>query len=82
MDIQKIIDDLLKKFNVDSGLVEKFKKDPAGTVKELLKGLGVDLDAGQIKSVVDGLSAKLNIEDVVKQGTGFLAKLKGLFGGK
>ena len=46
MDLQKIINDLLEKFNVDTALVEKFKKDPTATVKGLLDGLGINLDAG------------------------------------
>ena len=82
MDIQKIISDLLEKFNVDASLLEKFKKDPIGTVKSLISGLGVDLDTDQISAVVEGLKGKLNLEDVAKKSGGLLGWLKGLFGKK
>ena len=80
MDIQKIIDDLLKKFNVDSGLVEKFKKDPIGTVKGLLAS--VNLNTDQLNAIFEAVKGKLNLEDVAGQATGFFATLKRLFGGK
>ena len=82
MDIQKIISDLLEKFNVDASLLEKFKKDPLETVKGLLATLNLNLDMDQINAVVEGLKTKLNIEDIVKEGGGLLDKIKSFFGGK
>ncbi len=82
MDIQKIISDLLEKFNVDASLLEKFKKDPLETVKGLLATLNLNLDMDQINAVVEGLKTKLNIEDIVKEGGGLLEKIKSFFGGK
>ena len=78
MDIQKLISDVLAKLNVDASLVEQFKKDPIGTVKKLLSS--INLDEAQLKAIVEGVSAKLNLDDAAKQATGFLAKLKKFFG--
>ena len=82
MDIQKIINDLLQKINVDASLLEKFKKDPMATVKDLLAGLGLNLDLGDITKVVEGLTSKLGLEEAAKKSGGLLGWLKGLFGKK
>ncbi|MBR6028097.1 MAG: hypothetical protein IKP40_03330 [Clostridia bacterium] len=78
MDIQKLITEVLGKLNNSQDLVAKFKKDPVGTVKSLLSSLDLDMDT--IKKIVEGVSAKLGVEDVAKEATGFLAKLKKFFG--
>lgn len=62
MDIQKIITELLGKLNADDKLVASFKKDPMGTVTKLLGS--VKLDNSQLKTVVDGISAKLKLDGV------------------
>ncbi len=77
MDIQKTITDLVAKISGDKNLINKFKSDPASVVKSLLGN--IDLDSGALKSIIDGVKAKLNIDDVAKEATGFLAKLKKLF---
>ncbi len=85
MDLQKIIADILGKLKLDTGLLDKFKKSPIETVKSLLGSLklgDVKFDEGQIKAIADGVTAKLGVDDAVKQGGGFLSKLKSLFGGK
>ena len=74
MDIQKTITDLVAKISGDSGLLNKFKSDPAGVVKSLLGN--IDIDSGALKSIIDGVKAKLNLDDVAKEATGFLAKIK------
>ncbi len=80
MDLQKIITEILGKLNLDSGLLAKFKKNPADTVKSLVGG-DEALDENQLKTVIEGITAKLGLDKAVKSG-GFLAKLKKLFGGK
>ncbi|MBQ6175159.1 MAG: hypothetical protein IJK28_11105 [Clostridia bacterium] len=80
MDLQKIITDLVAKLTGNNSLIAKFKKNPIETIKGLLGN--VNLDSNQLKSVADGVAAKLNLDDVVKQGGGILAKIKGLFGKK
>ena len=72
MDIKAKIDELVAKIKGDKSLGEKFQKDPIKTVEELL---GVDLPDDQIKSVVEGIKAKLNLG---KLGD----SLGGLFGKK
>ena len=72
MEITKKINELVEKIKSDSGLAEKFQKDPVGTVENLL---GVDLPDEQIKAVVDGIKAKVSLD---KLG----GALGGLFGKK
>lgn len=79
MDLQKIISDLIAKFTGNSELTEKFGANPVETVKGLLGS--VNLDENQLKTVVEGVSAKINIENAVKEGGGILDKIKGFFGG-
>ena len=76
MDIQKIITELLSKLNADGKLAEKFKADPAGTVTSLLGN--VKLDDSQLKTVVEGVKAKLKLDDAA----GVLNTIGGLFGKK
>ena len=78
MDLEKLISDVLEKLNLDKNLVAKFKKDPMGTVKELLASLNLDTD--QLKAIVEGVTAKLKVDDVVDQGKGLLGFFKKLFG--
>jgi len=79
MDIQKIITDVLNKLQNDNGLLAKFKANPTKTIEGLI---GIDLPDEQIDAVVKGVMAKIDIEDVAKQASGIIGKLKGLFGKK
>ena len=81
MDIQKIISELVGKLTGNKDLIAKFTKDPLSIIKDLL---GIDLDPAQLGDVVKGVTAQLGdlTGDAGKKATGFLAKLKGLFGGK
>jgi len=79
MDIQKIITDVLEKLQKDNGLLAKFKANPTKTIEGLI---GIDLPDEQIDAVVKGVMAKIDIEDVAKQASGIIGKLKGLFGKK
>ncbi len=72
LDIESIVKDLVAKISGNSGLIDSFKKDPAGTLKKL----GVNLESDQLQAVIKAVSAKLGI----KNATGLLAKLKKLFG--
>ena len=74
MDIQKIITDLVGQLNADKNLTASFKKDPAATVKSLVKGLGVTDE--QLNAIIKGISAKMGIDDV----KGVLNMVNGLFG--
>ena len=69
-DIKKIIEDIIAKIKGDKDIGEKFQKDPTRTVEGLI---GVDLPDDQINAVVDGVKAKMNLDDIA-------GKLGGLFG--
>ncbi|MGI6156961.1 MAG: hypothetical protein ACOYH4_00555 [Saccharofermentanales bacterium] len=73
MDIKKMIDDLVQKIKGDQGFADQFKKDP---IKAVEKTIGVDLPDEQIKSVVDGVKAKLKLDDAGD----VVGKVKGIFG--
>lgn len=78
MDIQKIISDLVAKLAGNKDLISKFGSNPLETVKDLL---GIDLDPSQLNEVVQGVTSKLGGE-AVKEGKGFIDKIKSLFGKK
>ena len=73
MDIKAKIEEIVKKIKGDKKLLSKFKDEPVKTVEDLL---GVDLPDDIIEKIVEGVKAKISIDDV----KGVLGKLKGLFG--
>lgn len=75
MDIKAKIEELVEKIQSDKALQAKFKSDPIAAVEQLL---GVDLPNDQIEKIVDGIKAKLAIDDIGDA----LGKLGGLFGKK
>ena len=74
-EIKKQIEDTVKKIQSDEGLMEEFKKDPIKTVEKLT---GVDLPDDQLGKVVDGIKAKMTVDDIGDK----LSGLKDLFGKK
>ncbi|MDD2427845.1 MAG: hypothetical protein PHR78_03270 [Eubacteriales bacterium] len=76
MDIKAKIDEIVKKVKSDDKFGAKFKEDPVKAVEEVL---GVDLPDEQIKSVVEGVKAKLKL-DGGDDEDGLLGKVKGIFG--
>ena len=81
MDIQKIIGDLVSRLTGNSDLISQFTSDPAKLIKKLT---GLDIGGAELTAVIQGVGEKLglNVEDLLKQGGGFLSGLKGLFGRK
>lgn len=79
MDIQKIISDVLNKLTNDKSLKDKFLSNPVKTIEELT---GIDLPDDQIEAVVNGIKAKLNVDDVAGKAKGIMGALGGLFGKK
>lgn len=71
MDIKAKIDEVVNKVKSDKGFAEKFQKEPIKAVEEVL---GVDLPDDAIKNIIDGVKAKINIDDIKD-------KIGGLFGG-
>ena len=72
MDIASLITKVVKKIQSDSSIAEKFKKNPKKTVLDLL---GIDLSADQLNQIVDGVKAKIGVDNIA-------GALGGLFGKK
>ena len=72
MDIKKKIDEIADKIKKDPDLKKDFTKDPVSAVEKLI---GIDLPNDQIEKVVDGIKAKISLDDIG-------SKLGGLFGKK
>ena len=75
MDIKKKIEELVEKIKSDKNILAKFKADPIKTVEELIE---IDLPNDQIEKLVDGIKAKISIDDIADK----LGALGGLFGKK
>ena len=92
-DIKAIIDKLSQKFGSDSSALVGFFKSPVKTIESLT---GINLPDEKVKSVVDGIKAKisggeLKLPDGIgldsllkasdgKDAEGVLGKIKNLFG--
>ncbi len=72
MDIKAKIEELTDKIKSDKALQAKFQSDPVAAVESLL---GVDLPNDQIEAVVDGIKAKIKLDNLGDA-------LGGLFGKK
>ena len=79
MDIQKIINDVIAKLKADDNLLEKFKTNPVKVLEDLT---GIDLPDDKINAIIDGIKAKLNLDDIAEKAEGILGALGGLFGKK
>ena len=69
MDIKAKIEEIVGKLKSDKDLMSKFTSNPIGTVEGLI---GIDLPDDQVKAIVDGIQAKLNLDKL-----GGLGKLFG-----
>ena len=70
--IKKKINEIVDKIKSDKKFAAKFKKDPIKAVESII---GVDLPDDQIMKIVDGVKAKINIDNA----SDAINKLKGLF---
>ena len=73
--IKEKIEQILNKLKSDKGLMEKFQSNPVSVVEQLL---GIDLPDDQISQIVDGVKAKLKLDNIGSA----LGSLGGLFGKK
>jgi hypothetical protein len=71
MDIKAKIEEIVAKVKSDKTIAERFKKEPIKVVEELA---GVDLPDDMIEKIVDGVKAKISVDDV-KSKLGGLGKL-------
>ena len=79
MDIQKIINDVVEKLKNDDDLLENFKKNPTKVLEKLVN---IDLPDDKIDPVVQGILAKLKLDDLADKAEGIMGALGGLFGKK
>lgn len=72
MDIKAKIEELTDKIKSDKALQKQFQEDPVSAVESLL---GVDLPNDQVEKIVDGVKAKIQLDNIGDA-------LGGLFGKK
>ena len=77
MDIQKIINDVIAKLKDDDQLLANFKSNPTKVLEKLV---GIDLPDDKIDPIIDGIMAKLKIDDLAEKAEGIMGALGGLFG--
>ena len=83
-ELKEKIEEIVKKLTENKDLLSDFKKEPIKTVEKLL---GIDLPDEKLEAIVEGIKAKLAIDDIgdVADKLGLddvLGKLGGLFGKK
>ena len=71
MDIKAKINELVEKIKNDPKMLADFKDEPVKVVEKLL---GVDLPDDMIEKVVDGVKAKITVDEL-SDGLGALKKL-------
>lgn len=72
MDIKAKIDEIVDKVKGDPGFAKKFAEDPVKAVESVV---GIDLPDAQVKSLIEGIKAKMSLDDA----GGLLGNLKKLF---
>lgn len=79
--IKDIIDGLVDKIKDNKDLMEKFKDEPVKVIEELLH---IDLPDEMLDKVVDGVKAKINLDQIgdMLEGFGGFGKLGKMFGRK
>jgi len=73
MDIKEKINEVVKELSSNTALLEQFKKDPVKVVEKLI---GVDLPDDVVKKIVDGVKAKVTVDNIADVA----GALKGLLG--
>lgn len=71
--IKDKIEEIVAKIKGDKNLLANFKSDPAGTVESLI---GVDLPDGALGKIVDGVKAKIDLDDAKSAIGGLFSKFK------
>lgn len=79
MDIKEKIIELVEKITSDKVLMAKFEDNAIKVVKDLV---GVDLPDDQINKIVDGIKAKIKVDDIGDKLDDLGDKLGGLFAKK
>lgn len=79
MDIKAKIEEIVEKIKSDESLRKQFTENPIAAIEKLI---GVDLPDDQVKKIVDGVKAKISVDDIGEKLGGLGDKLGGLFGKK
>ena len=61
MDIKAKIEEVVKKLTSDKNLMTKFERNPVSVIEELV---GIDLPDAQINQLIDGIKAKIKLDQV------------------
>ena len=61
MDLKEKIEQAAKKLMADKTLMAKFEKNPASVIEQLI---GIDLPDQQINQVIEGIKAKIKLDQV------------------
>lgn len=72
MDIKEKISDIVEELTKNKSLKEDFEKEPVKVIEKLV---GVDLPDDVVEKLIDGVKAKLTVDNVSKAADA----LKGLF---
>ena len=59
MDIKAKIEELVDKIKSDKDLQSQFARDPVAAIEQII---GIDLPDEQIKSIADGVKAKISLD--------------------
>ena len=72
MDIKEKISEIVEELTKNASLKEQFEEEPVKVIEKLL---GVDLPDEIVEKVIDGVKAKLTVDNISKAA----GALKGLF---
>ena len=61
MDIKAKIEEVVKKLMNDKNLMAKFERNPVSVIEQLI---GIDLPDEQINQLIDGIKAKIKLDQV------------------
>jgi uncharacterized protein YpuA (DUF1002 family) len=61
MDIKAKIEEIVKKLTSDKNLMAKFERNPVSVIEQLI---GIDLPDEQINQLIDGIKAKIKLDQV------------------
>ena len=59
MDLKKKIEEAARKLMSDKTLMDRFEKNPVSVIEQLI---GIDLPDQQINQVIDGIKAKIKLD--------------------
>lgn len=72
MDIKAKIGEIVTKIKADENFASNFQSDPVKAIKSVI---GIDLPDDQVKAIIDGVKAKINLDGI----GGLLGKVGKLF---